>query len=69
MGRDSHYMAVCHGMEAGTCSRLSPHSPEEMHRNITKRKKGEIIFLLSRKGSTGEVGETILSMIFIIVPL
>lgn len=35
-----------------------------MHRDITERKKGEIILLLSREGSTAEIGEMILSMIF-----
>lgn len=35
-----------------------------MLRNISKRKKGYIIFLLSRTGSTAEVEEMILSIIF-----
>lgn len=68
MGCDSHYVAVCHGMETGTGSRLFSYSPQEMHRNIAKRKKGEIIFLLPQKGSTEELGEMVLSMISITVP-
>lgn len=35
-----------------------------MLRNIFKRKKKEVIFLLSRKGNTAEAEEMILSIIF-----
>lgn len=35
-----------------------------MHRDITERKKGEIIRLLSEKGRAAEVGEMMLSMTF-----